>query len=87
MSEREVRITVRVALIRDGTQGISLSAPDSVLGEWQDSGAAMLRIAAPNAVSICGADGNKRYDLAIPGTIVSLEQLSDTEAVAVTRIQ
>ena len=79
-------ITVRIALIHDGTQGVSLSAPDRVLGEWQDSGAAMLRIDDNHAVSICGADGNKRYNLAIPGTVVRSEMLSDTEAIVVIKI-
>ena len=86
MSEREVSISVRIAMIRDGTQGVSLSAPDKVLGEWQDSGAALLRMDGNGSISICGADGQQRYRLDIPGTKVKSELLSETEAVFTIRI-
>ena len=86
MDEREISVTVRIAMISDGTQGISLSAPDRVLGEWQDSGAALLRLNDDNAISICSADGNRRYGLSLPGTVVRCDLLSDTEVVMVIKI-
>jgi hypothetical protein len=86
LTEREVCITVRVTTIRDGTQGISLSAPDKVLGEWQDSGAFMLRIAGENSISVCGAEGQHRYMLSLPGTCIKSELLSATEALVIIRI-
>jgi hypothetical protein len=86
MSEREVSLTVRIALIRDGTLGVSLSAPDRVLGEWQDSGAASLKMDGNNSISICGPDGKHRYKLDMPGTTLKTELLSNTEAVVVIRL-
>lgn len=81
MDEREVNITVRVATISDGTHGIIMSAPDKVLGQWQDSRAVSLAILEDFAVSICGEDGKHRYRLALPGKPVKGEMLSETEAV------
>lgn len=86
MYEHEVSITVRVTVIRDGTQGISLSAPNKVLGEWQDSGAALLKLTEDNAVSICGEDGSHRYRLSLPGVLVKSDLLSPTEAVLIIRV-
>lgn len=78
---REVNISVRVTTIRDGTEGISLSAPDKVLGEWQDSGAVSLAVTEDLAVDICGECGKHRYFLKMPGTPVNGKLVSDTEAV------
>jgi len=86
MDEREISVTVRIAMIRDGTQGISLSAPDRVLGEWQDSGAALLRLARDNTLSVCDAGGNQRYGLSLPGTVLKSDLLSSKEAVVVIKI-
>lgn len=86
MSNREVCITVRVTMIRDGTHGVSISAPDKVLGEWQDSNAAMLKLTESSSVSICGENGEHRYMLSIPGSVIRAEMLSQTEAAIVTRM-
>jgi len=83
MGEREISITVRIALIRDGTHGVSLSVPEKILGEWRDTGAALFRMADDNSISICGPDGKYRYKIAMPGTTVKAELRSDTEAVIV----
>lgn len=81
MSGREVSITVKVTTIRDGTNGISMSISDRILGQWQDSGAVSLVVAADNAVRICGKEGKHRYILSMPGIPVRAECLSETEAV------
>ena len=83
---REVDITVRVVAIRDGTQGISISMPDRVVGEWTDSGARSLTITDEHGISIRGTDGVQRYLLTMPGTPVRGEQHSDTEATIAMRI-
>ena len=79
----EICIKVSIKDIHDGTHGISLSAPDKLLGEWTDSGAYSLAVTPENSVSICGEDGTQRYLLTLPGTIIRGEQLSDTEAAIV----
>jgi hypothetical protein len=86
MISREVSITVKVTTIRDGTNGISMSVPDKILGQWQDSGAVSLVVTADNAVSICGKEGKHRYILSMPGTPVRAERLSETEAVITVQI-
>jgi len=86
MSEREVSISVRVMTIRDGTHGISLSAPDKILGEWQDSGAVSLAVTESYAVSICGKGDKHRYMLTLPGTPVRGEMLSETEAIVIVKL-
>jgi hypothetical protein len=80
---REVSITVRVTAIRDGTQGISISFPDRLLGEWTDSGACSLAVTDEYSIRILGIDGDQRYLLTMPGETIGGEQLSDTEAVLV----
>jgi hypothetical protein len=82
----EVTITVRVTMIRDGTHGISMCAPDKILGEWQDSGAVSLAVMEDKAISICGKDGKHRYMLTLPGTPVKGELVSETEALVVVQI-
>ena len=86
MSNREVSITVRVTTIRDGTNGISMAAPDKILGEWQDSGAVSLAVTDDYAISICGKEGKHRYKLSMPGTPIKAECLSAMEAVIVVQI-
>jgi len=82
MSEgREVSIMVRVAAIRDGTHGISMTMPDRLIGEWADSGASSLAVTDEYNIRICGKGGIQRYMLTMPGTPIRGEQLSDTEAV------
>jgi len=83
---REVSITVRVAAIRDGTQGISVAMPERLLGEWTDSGASSLKLTDEYALIILGKDGVQRYLLNMPGIPVRGEQLSATEAVIVIGI-
>lgn len=82
----EVNIMVRVMTIRDGTHGISLTMPDKLLGEWTDSGAEALTVTDEFAVRILGCDGAHRYLLTMPGTPLSCQQLSATEACVVIRI-
>ena len=86
MSEREVSISVRVMTIRDGTHGISMSAPDKILGEWQDSGAVSLALTDAYAVSICGKGGKHRYQLSMPGTPVKGELVSEKEAIVIVKL-
>ena len=80
---REVSIKVRVAAIRDGTQGITIATPEQLLGEWADSGVSSLTVTDEHNVCICGEGGIQHYLLTMPGTPVRGEQLSDTEAVMV----
>jgi hypothetical protein len=82
----EISITVKVTMIRDGTHGISMCAPDKILGEWQDSGAVSLAITDNNAVSIRGKDDKHRYLLTIPGNVIKGELVSATEAMLVVRM-
>ena len=83
---REVSITVRVAAIRDGTQGISIAMPERLVGEWTDSGACALKLTDEFALFILGKDGVQRYLLSMPGTPIQGEQLSATEAVIVVSL-
>jgi hypothetical protein len=82
----EIAITVKVTMIRDGTHGISMCAPDKILGEWQDSGAVSLAITDSNAVSIRGKDDKHRYLLTIPGDVIKGELVSATEAMLMVRL-
>jgi len=84
---REITITVRVNVIRDGTQGISLSTGDSIIGEWTDSRAKSLMLTSEYDVSICGKDGKHRYFVILPGIALSAKQLSDTEATVTVSMQ
>lgn len=86
MAMREVTISVKVTMIRDGTHGISMCAPDKILGEWQDSGAVSLALTENYGVSICGKNGKHRYLLTLPGTPVKGELVSDTEALVTVRV-
>ena len=80
---REISITVKVTTVRDGTQGISLSTGDSLIGEWTDSKARSLMLTSKYSISICGRDGKHRYFVSLPGIALSARQLSDTEATVV----
>ncbi len=82
----EIAITVKVTMIRDGTHGISMCAPDKILGEWQDSGVVSLGITDNNAVSIRGRDDKHRYLLTIPGDVINVELVSATEAMLMVRL-
>ncbi len=82
----EICIKVSIKAIHDGTHGISLSTIDKLLGEWTDSGAYSLTITPENNVSICGEDGTQRYLLTLPGTTISGQQLSATEASIIVRV-
>lgn len=83
---REVTITIRVTTMRDGTHGISMAMPDRLVGEWADSGARSLAVTDECGVRICGDDGVERYLLTMPGTLLRVRQLSDTEATVVVRL-
>lgn len=73
------RLTVSVGVIRDGTQGISLSMGRNVIGEWTDSRARTLSLTNNFKVAICGEDRRRIYLFSVPGKILSGEQVSDTE--------
>ena len=72
-------LTVRVGVIRDGTQGISLSMGGNLIGEWTDSRARRLSLTKDFKVSICAEDGERLYLFSVPGKALSGEQLSDVE--------
>ncbi len=72
-------MAVRVGVIRDGTQGISLSMGGKVIGEWTDSRARILSMTDDFRVEICGEDGARMYLFSVPGNTLSGEQLSETE--------
>jgi hypothetical protein len=82
----EICIKVSIKAIHDGTNGISLSAPDKLLGEWTDSGAYSLIVTPESRISICGENGTQRYLLTLPGIPMRGEQLSGTEAAIVVRM-
>ena len=72
-------LTVRVGVIRDGTQGISLSMGDDLIGEWTDSRARTLSLKDDFKVAICAENGERLYYFSVPGRTLSGEQLSDAE--------
>jgi hypothetical protein len=72
-------LTVRVGVIRDGTQGISLSMGGNLMGEWTDSRARTLSLSNDFKVAICGEGGERLYLFSVPGRTLSGEQLSDAE--------
>jgi len=85
LAEHEVSITIKVATIRDGAPGITITTPDRLLGEWPDSRAASLSITDNLAISVQGENGDEHYLITMPGTPVRGEQISDTEALIVVR--
>jgi len=72
-------LTVRVCSIRDGTQGISLSIGERVIGEWTDHRARGLLLTEDLKVAICGSDGEKIYLFSVPGKVLSGDQSSEGE--------
>ena len=72
-------LTVRAAVIRDGTPGISLSLGREVIGEWTDSRARLLSLTDDHKVRVHGADGELLYLLSAPGRVVLGEEVSDRE--------
>ena len=72
-------LSVRVGVIRDGTQGISLSMGSQLLGEWTDSRARTLSLTSDFKVAICAENGERLYHFTVPGRTLSGEQLSDEE--------
>lgn len=72
-------LTVRAAVIRDGTPGISLSLGREVIGEWTDSRARLLSLTDDHKVRVHGVDGELLYLLSAPGRVVSGEVVSDRE--------
>jgi hypothetical protein len=74
-------LNVRVGMIRDGTQGISLSMGDNLIGEWTDSRARTLTLTRDYKVAICAENGEKLYHFSVPGKTLSGEQLSDAEVL------
>lgn len=86
MSEQEISITVEVTTIRDGSHGISIAAPDKLIGEFPDSKATSLTLTDNLAISVRGEHDEQRYLLCVPGTPVRGQQISDTKAVIVIRL-
>ena len=80
---RQATLTVTAMVIRDGTQGISLSMGTRLIGEWTDSRARTLALTDDYKVSILGAAGEHLYLLSAPGKALSGEAVSDTE-IAIT---
>ena len=72
-------LSVRVGVIRDGTQGISLSMGGHLIGEWTDSRARTLSLTKDFKVAICAENGERLYHFTVPGRTLSGEQLSDEE--------
>ena len=77
----QASLTVRACVIRDGTQGISLSMGEHVIGEWTDNRVAKLMLTDDFKVAICGSDGKRMYLFSVPGKTISGEALSETEVV------
>jgi hypothetical protein len=72
-------LTVRVGVIRDGTQGISLSMGGNLMGEWTDSRATTLSLTNDFKVAIRAEGGERLYLFSVPGRTLSGEQLSNAE--------
>lgn len=85
-AEHDVSITIKIATIRDGAHGISITTPDKLLGEWPDSRATSLSLRDDLTVYICSQGGDRHYLLAIPGIPIRGSQISDTEVVVTVRL-
>ena len=72
-------LSVRVGVIRDGTQGISISMGGHLIGEWTDSRARTLSLTNDFKVAICAENRERLYYFTVPGRTLSGEQLSDVE--------
>jgi hypothetical protein len=72
-------LSVRLGVIRDGTQGISLSMGGQLIGEWTDSRARTLSLTNDFKVAICAENGETLYHFTVPGRTLAGEQLSGTE--------
>lgn len=83
----ETSLTVRVGVIRDGTQGISLSRGSKLIGEWTDSRARTLSLRKDFKVAICGERGEKMYLFSVPGRALSGEQSSETEVTVTFQME
>lgn len=70
---------VKVGVIRDGTQGISLSLEGRLIGEWTDSRAKTLSLTGDLKVSVCGGSDDQLFLFSVPGKPLSGEQLSPIE--------
>lgn len=81
LSGLEPGVTIRIAItaIRDGTTGVSLSAGQAVIGEWTDSRACSLSLSPSREVTVLDRDAAPRYRVLLPGTLLTAQQLSDTE--------
>ena len=75
------RATIRVAVttIRDGSQGVSLSAEQGVIGEWTDSRASSLSLSPSREVTVLDRDAALLYRVLLPATLLEARQPSDTE--------
>ena len=76
----QITLMVRATTIRDGTPGISLAIGDEPIGEWTDSRARSLALTRDNNIAVLGRDGEVLYLVVMPGIVLNLEQLSETEA-------
>ena len=76
---RKVTLKIRAGVIRDGSNGISLSIGDDLLGEWTDSRANRLSLTNDLKVTILSGNGEKLYLFGVPGKPIMGEQLSENE--------
>jgi hypothetical protein len=74
-----VDMSVQACVIRDGTQGISLSIGEHVIGQWTDSRASSLLLTQDLKVAVCGPSGDQLYLFSVPGEPLSGRQVSTTE--------
>ena len=76
-----VDMSVQACVIRDGTQGISLSFGERVIGQWTDSRASSLLLTQDLKVAVCGPAGDQLYLFSVPGEPLSGRQVSTTEVL------
>jgi hypothetical protein len=81
-----VDMSVQACVIRDGTQGISLSIGEHVIGQWTDSRAASVLLTEDLKVAVCGSTGDRLYLFRVPGEALAGRQVSDTEVLITFRI-
>ncbi len=76
---RKVTLKIRAGVIRDGSNGISLSIGENLLGEWTDSRANRLSLTNDLKVAIRTGRGEQLYLFGVPGKPIMGEQLSENE--------
>jgi hypothetical protein len=76
-----VDLSVQACVIRDGTQGISLSIGEHVIGQWTDSRAASVLLTQDLQVAVCSPTGDQLYLFSVPGEPLSGRQISATQVL------